>query len=138
MADRVFIASTGLFAGVALGVTLVAAPVVDISTTKKRDSWAKLYENGRNVVVPLVLTTAISGGLLYYKTPNPRILAATIIGAFPAPFTILAMRSTNLAIEASSNSDPKVNDLLKTWNQLHNVRTLAGLVSFGLAVYALV
>ncbi|KAG2184802.1 hypothetical protein INT43_000715 [Umbelopsis isabellina] len=137
MADRALIASTGLMAGFTLAVTFVASPLVDIST-KKRDTWSRLYENGAKMAVPLALTTAISGGMLYYKTPNPRILAATIIGAFPIPFTVLAMSPTNKAIENSSNNDPKVDGLVNKWNQLHNVRTLVSVVSFGLAVYALV
>lgn len=136
MADRALIASTGLFAGFTLAVTLVASPLIDISP-KKRDIWAKLYGNGSRIAIPLTLITAISGGSLYYKTSNPRILALTLIGAFPIPFTALAMRPTNMAIENSSNNDPKVNDLVNTWNKLHNVRTLVSLVSFGLAIYTL-
>jgi hypothetical protein len=137
MADRVLIVSTGLFAGVTLAVSLVAVPGITAST-KRRESWQRVYDTGKLLVVPLMLTTLISGGLLYAKTPNPKILAATLIGGFPLPFTAIAMRSNINALQASGNNDPKVDGLVNTWAKLHNVRTAAGLVSFGLAVFALI
>jgi uncharacterized membrane protein YidH (DUF202 family) len=47
------------------------------------------------------------------------------------------MGSNIKQLESSSNADPKVQELANTWAKLHWVRTVAGLTSFGLAVYTL-
>ncbi|KAI8580744.1 hypothetical protein K450DRAFT_235751 [Umbelopsis ramanniana AG] len=135
-AEKVLITSTGLFAGVALGVSLSGVPTIAISQRPK-DTWEKLYVTGRNTVVPLLLTTAVAGSMVYSRTKNPKILATTIIGAFPLPFTVLVMGSNVKTLQSSSNADPRVPELAATWAKLHWVRTVAGITSFGLAVYTL-
>lgn len=135
-AEKVLITSTGLFAGVALGISISGVPTIAISQRPK-DTWQKLYVTGKNTVIPILLTTAIAGGMVYSRTKNPRILAATIIGAFPIPFTVLAMGSNIKQLESSSNADPRVQELANKWAKLHWVRTVAGLTSFGLAVYTI-
>ncbi|KAH8550729.1 hypothetical protein BGW37DRAFT_498257 [Umbelopsis sp. PMI_123] len=134
--EKVFIGSTGLFAGFTLAISVSAVPTIAISQ-KPKDTWQKIYVTGKNTVIPFLLTTAVSGGLLYSRTRNPKILAATIIGAFSMPFTLLGMRSNIKTLEGLSNADPKVPELTRTWANLHMVRTVAGITSFGLALYAL-
>jgi hypothetical protein len=75
--------------------------------------------------------------MLYARTKDPRVLTAALIGFSPVPFTVLAMGSNIKSLQSSSNADPKVLELTNTWANLHLVRTAAGLVSFGLAVYTL-
>jgi Domain of unknown function (DUF1772) len=135
-AEKVLVASTGLFAGVALGISLSGVPTIAISQRPK-DTWQKLYDTGKYTVLPLLLTTAIAGGMVYSRTKNPKILATTIIGAFPMPFTLLVMGGNIKSLESSSNADPNVTELTAKWAELHWVRTVAGLTSFGLAVYTL-
>ncbi|KAH8550730.1 hypothetical protein BGW37DRAFT_74746 [Umbelopsis sp. PMI_123] len=135
--EKVLIGSTGLYAGFTLAISVSAVPTIAISQ-KPKDTWQKIYDTGKFVVVPLILTTAVSGGLLYSRTQNPKILAATIVGASTLPFTLLAMSSNIKRLESSSNADPKVPELARTWANLHMVRTVAGITSFGLALYALV
>jgi Domain of unknown function (DUF1772) len=135
-AEKIFVASTGLYAGFALGVSVSAAPTIAISQ-KPKDSWQKIYDTGKMVVVPMAIITAISGGMLYARTKDPRILTAAIIGFSPVPFTLLAMGSNIKRLQTSSNADPKVLELADTWANLHWVRTAAGLASFGLAVFTL-
>jgi hypothetical protein len=135
--EKVLIGSTGLYAGFTLAISVSAVPTIAISQ-KPKDTWQKIYDTGKFVVVPLVLTTAVSGGLLYSRTQNPKILAATIVGASTLPFTLLAMSSNIKRLESSSNADPKVPEFARTWANLHMVRTVAGITSFGLALYALV
>lgn len=84
-----------------------------------------------------MLTTAISGGMLYSRTDNPRVLAATILASFPIPFNILFMRPNIKALESSSNADPKVQDLADTWAKLHAMRTVFGLASFSMTIFSL-
>lgn len=133
-AEKVLVTSTGLFAGVALGISISGVPTIAISQRPK-DTWQKLYDTGKNTVVPILLTTAIAGGMAYSRTKNPRILAATIIGAFPLPFTVLGMGSNIKQLQSSNNADPRVHELTNTWAKLHWVRTIAGLTSFGLVVF---
>ncbi|KAH8550904.1 hypothetical protein BGW37DRAFT_468009 [Umbelopsis sp. PMI_123] len=116
--EKVFIGSTGLFAGFTLAISVSAVPTIAISQ-KPKDTWQKIYDTGKFVVVPLLLVTAVSGGLLYSRTQNLKVLAATI------------------KLEGLSNADPKVPELTKKWADFHLVRTAAGITSFGLALYAL-
>ncbi|KAI8580745.1 hypothetical protein K450DRAFT_235753 [Umbelopsis ramanniana AG] len=135
-AEKIFIASTGLYAGFAFGVSVSGAPTIAVSQ-KPKDSWQTIYDSGKMVVVPLAFITAISGGMMYARTKDPRILAATLFGFSPVPFTALAMRSNIKSLQSSSNADPRVLELTNTWTNLHWVRTAAGLASFGLAVFTL-
>ncbi|KAH8550731.1 hypothetical protein BGW37DRAFT_74789 [Umbelopsis sp. PMI_123] len=134
--EKVFIGSTGLFAGFTLAISVSAVPTIAISQ-KPKDTWQKIYDTGKFVVVPLLLVTAVSGGLLYSRTQNLKVLAATIVGTFPLAFTLLAMNSNIKKLEGLSNADPKVPELTKKWADFHLVRTAAGITSFGLALYAL-
>jgi hypothetical protein len=136
MTERVFIAATGIYAGMTLSISISGVPAIYISQ-KPKDTWKTIYDTGKTLAIPLVLATAISGGMLYQRTSNPKILAATIIGAFPMPFTALVMRSNIKALESASNVDPNVKDLTRTWAKLHAVRTVAGIASFGIAIYSL-
>ncbi|KAG2176854.1 hypothetical protein INT44_007518 [Umbelopsis vinacea] len=135
-AEKLFIASTGLYAGYAFGISVSGAPTIAVSQ-KPKDSWQTIYDTGKMVVVPLAFITAVSGGLMYARTKDPRILAATVIGFSPVPFTVLAMRSNIKRLQSSSNADPRILELTNTWANLHWVRTAAGLVSFGLAIFTL-
>lgn len=135
-AEKIFVASTGLYAGFVLAISVSGVPAIAVSQ-KPKDVWQKLFDTGKVSVVPMAFITAISGGMLYTRTKDPRILAATLIGFSPVPFTLLAMGSNIRRLQSSSNADPKVLELTNTWANLHLVRTAAGLVSFGLAIYTL-
>ena len=135
-AEKIFVASTGLYAGFTLGISVSGVPVIAVSQ-KPKDAWQKIYDTGKMAVVPMAFITAISGGMLYARTKDPRVLTAALIGFSPVPFTILAMGSNIKRLQSSSNTDPKVLELTNTWANLHLVRTAAGLASFGLAVYTL-
>ena len=66
------------------------------------------------------------------------LLAGLLLGSF-IPYTLLVVLPTNKKLlDPSLNArSPEAAALLLRWGRLHSIRTIAGLLAFGLLLFAL-
>jgi len=130
----------GLFAGASVYITLVEHPArmecgTEVATTQfapsyRRASWmqASLAASG--------FMTAL--GASFQKYSAPVLVAGLLLGAV-IPFTLLVVLPTNqrLLSPELDRSSPEAAGLLAKWGRLHAVRTVLGMVAFGILVWHL-
>lgn len=123
---------TGLFAGAALYVSLVEHPArmsntLAVALAEFRPSYKKA------VVMQASLAVAGAAAAIgaYFLGRGISTLVAGIVLGTVVPFTLILVMPTNrqLLDETRTAQTPDTDVLLKKWGRLHNVRTIAGLLS---------
>jgi hypothetical protein len=123
---------TGLFAGAALYISLVEHPArmsntLAVALAEFRPS----YRRAAVMQATLAVAGAASAIGAYFLGRGISTLVAGIVLAIVVPFTLIVVMPINrqLLDETRTAQTPDTDVLLKKWERLHNVRTIASLLA---------
>jgi hypothetical protein len=129
------LATTGLFAGAALYVTLVEHPArMACGPMMAVAQFRRSYPRGAALQAPLAILAGLAGAGAWLAGAGNAWLAAGALQALLVPYTLLViMPVTHRLLDPALEPDtPEAVRLLHRWASLHLVRTLASLVALGL------
>lgn len=123
---------TGLFAGVALYISLVEQPARLASSTEVAlAEWRFSYK--RAAVLQIVLATigVLSAVAAFYAGRGVSVFVAGMLLAIVMGWTLIVVMPVNrqLLDPTRVSTTPDTDVLLKKWGRLHLIRTIAGLLS---------
>jgi Domain of unknown function (DUF1772) len=130
----------GIFAGAAIYVNLVEQPArLSCGIALAITEWRPSYQRGAVMQASLAL---VGSALAFFSAWLSRDLAWIIGGALlfaVVPFTLLVIFPTNKKLQSSELdvTSSEAERLLRLWGQLHAVRSVLGLLAFGVLLYAL-
>lgn len=129
------VATTGLFAGAALYVTLVEHPArMACGPMMAVAQFRRSYPRGAALQAPLAILAGLAGAGAWLAGAGITWLVAGVLQALLVPYTLLViMPVTHRLLDPALEPDtPEAVRLLHRWASLHLVRTLASLVALGL------
>ena len=125
----------GLFAGAALYVTLVEHPArLSTGAPSALAEWRPSYERGAALQAPLAVVGGLAALLAFWQGGGSFWLAGGLLLGSLVPYTLLVIWGTNAELKSHEldPASPRATELLVRWGRLHAVRTVVGLVAFGL------
>ncbi|CAD8122889.1 unnamed protein product [Paramecium sonneborni] len=132
-------AFAGLFSGASIYINVVEHPArlsckIDVAHTQ----WMPSYKRAAKWQASLAFLGGLVGIINYAKFKNKLTLKAGLFLASVIPFTLIVIMPVNkILLDESRQEEEEKLKLLKKWGQLHAVRTVASLISFGIFLYAL-
>ena len=138
--EIVALASTALFAGAAVYVTFVEHPArVSCGTALAVAQFRPSYRRGAVMQGGLALVGGVAGVTRWMMLGGTGWLAGGLLLAALIPYTLIVIMPTNKRLlDPSLNArSPEAAALLLRWGRLHSIRTIAGLLAFGLLLFAL-
>jgi uncharacterized membrane protein len=130
----------GLFAGAALYVTFVEHPArlecgVELAVTE----FGPSYRRATVLQASLAAVGLVAALVAWIQGRALVVLVGGVVLGLVIPFTLLVILPTNQRLLART-LDPKSTEavrLLATWGRLHAVRSVLGVLAFGLLVWHL-
>jgi hypothetical protein len=130
-----------LFAGAAVYVSFVEHPARQaLDDRGQLTQWKPSYARGAQMQASLALIGFVFGLVAWWQTGDLRWLAGAAVLVAAWPYTMIRIMPTNKALKALSPADagPESRALLERWGHLHLRRTLLGIVSTAIYVWAAV
>ena len=124
--------SATLFAGAALYITIAEHPArLLLDDSPQLQQWQPSYTRALPVQSGLALIGGISGAWSAHLTGNWMWVAGSVALLANWPFTLLVILPVNkrLMALAPSQASPESRRLLVRWGNLHNVRSLLGVLT---------
>ncbi len=138
--DFVSFATTGLFTGAALGISLVEHPTkLELPPQKSREVFKISFPKAATMQSSLALTSCIANASVGLMTEGFEsrvhfIVAGVMLGI--AAFTRLALMPINWKLMGDQTlNDNTITSMMKSWSQLHWVRSLASMAAFASLIY---
>jgi len=129
-----------LFAGAALYINVAEHPArMKLDPKAATLQWADSYHRATWLQAPLALLSFVSGAIAWVLSSDAAWLVAAILIGAAVPYTLIIVMPTNRRLLNSSadRSPTETRGLLETWNRLHAVRTVLGLVASLICLRAL-
>jgi len=123
---------TGLFAGVALYISIVEQPARLASAPEVAlAEWRFSFKRAGILQIVLVSVGVLSAIAAYSVGRGVSVLVAGILLAIVMVWTLVVVMPVNrqLLDPARTSSTPDTDVLLKKWGRLHLIRTIAALLS---------
>lgn len=123
---------TGLFAGVALYISLVEQPArLAASTEVALAEWRFSFRRAAILQVVLATIGVLSAIAAFYAGRGVSVFAAGMLLAIVMGWTLIVVMPVNrqLLDPARVSTTPDTDVLLKKWGRLHLIRTIAALLS---------
>jgi len=123
-----------------LGLSLVAVPAI-FECNDPLPVWRIIYKRVSKIAVATLLTSSVTGITCFVKNgmgmENTGFLAAGILSFSVIPYTIVLMKPINDHLFSLNVNEEarKVKDIVKTWERYHWLRTITGIMVFGIAVF---
>jgi uncharacterized membrane protein len=138
--EIVALASTALFAGAAVYVTFVEHPArVSCGTAIAVAQFRPSYRRGAVMQGGLAFVGLAASVAAWAENGDRRVLFAGLLLGSLIPYTLLVILPTNkkLLDPSLDARSPEAAALLARWGRLHSIRTIVGLLAFGLLIFAL-
>lgn len=135
-------ALAGLTAGAMSYITLIEAPArAKLSPSEQLLHWRTTFIPAGSLFKPLGMALVPALAACAHVTGKHLYYAAALPFAGLAPFTILAISSTNQALlksdaPASKAAEDKISNLVSVWATRHAVRVVMVVSGFGMALGA--
>jgi hypothetical protein len=123
---------TGLFAGVALYISVVEQPArLASSPDVALAEWRFSYRRAAILQIVLVTVGVLSAIAAFYSGRGVSVFVAGMLLAIVVGWTLIAVMPVNrqLLDPARTSTTPDTDVLLKKWGRLHMIRTIAALLS---------
>jgi hypothetical protein len=133
--------AAAMFAGAALYVSIAEHPArSDLDDGAALAEWQVSYPRGALMQATLALIGSVLGALEWLVTGNYIWLLGALLLFANWPYTFIWIMPINRALKARpvDRAGPSSAIDLKTWGRLHAGRTVLGLISVGLFVWALI
>jgi hypothetical protein len=131
----------GLFAGASIYITLVEHPArlecgTELATREFAPSYRRASWMQASLAAGGFLTALVAS---FQARALPVLVGGVLLGAV-IPFTLLVILPTNQRLLAAGldRGSAEAAELLARWGRLHAVRSVLGLVAFGILVWHLV
>ncbi len=132
--------SAGLFAGAALYVTFVEHPAhLECGTELALAEFGPSYRRGAVMQASLAAAGAIAGVAAWARGGSLAMLIGGLLLGSVIPFTLLVILPTNrrLLDPGLDRGSPDAARLLTRWGRLHAVRSVLGILAFGVLLWCL-
>lgn len=139
--EIVALTCSGLFAGAAAYVTFVEHPArVSCGTALAVAEFGPSYRRGAVMQAGLAFVGLAASVVAWAGERDRRVLLAGLLLGSLIPYTLVVILPTNkrLLDPSLDASSPEAAALLDRWGRLHSVRTIVGLLAFGLLVFAFI
>jgi uncharacterized membrane protein len=133
------LAAAALFAGAAIYVSFVEHPAREtLDARAQLTQWKPSYARGARMQGGLALIAFALGVVAWMQTKELRWLAAGAVILAAWPYTLLRIMPVNNRLKETPLGSAGVESrgLLEHWGRLHFVRTLLGVASTALFVWA--
>lgn len=123
---------TGLFAGVALYISLVEQPARLASSTEVAlAEWRFSYRRAAVLQIVLATVGVLSAVAAFYYGRGVSVFVAGMQLAIVMAWSLIVVMPVNrqLLDPARTSTTPDTDLLLKNWGRLHLIRTIAALLS---------
>ncbi|MCZ6873451.1 MAG: DUF1772 domain-containing protein [bacterium] len=133
--------AAGIFGGAALYINVAEHPArMECGTAVATTVFAPSYRRAALMQASLAGVGLLAGVGAWLQGGEIWWLAAGLILGSVIPFTFLAIMPTNKQLLATglNKESAEAATLLRRWGQLHAVRTVLGLIAFGVFVWRLV
>ncbi|CAK68101.1 unnamed protein product (macronuclear) [Paramecium tetraurelia] len=129
----------GLFSGASIYINIVEHPArLSCGADIAHAQWMPSYKRAAKWQASLAFLGGLVGVVNYFKNKNKLSLKAGLLLASVIPFTLIAIMPTNKILLGQQQLEQETKlSLLTKWGQLHAVRTVASLISFGIFLFAL-
>jgi hypothetical protein len=121
--------AAAIFTGAALYVSLVEQPArLLLDDRALIAEWKPSYKRGTAMQAPLALLGCLLGSIAWWQTSHPGLLLGAIAMIAPWPWTLIAIKPTNDALQATvpDQAGTQTRLLVVKWGKLHRVRTALG------------
>ena len=129
-----------LFAGAAFYVSFVEHPARSAALDDRAQlaQWKPSYARGAQMQASLALIGFVLGAAAWWQTGDELWAAGAVVLVAAWPYTMLMIMPTNRALNAISSDEagPQSRALLERWGRLHLRRTLLGVASTALYLWA--
>ena len=130
----------GIFAGAALYISAVEHPArLACGTALALQEFGPSYRRATVMQVPLAVIGFVAAVGAWWRAATVGFLLGGLLLGAVVPFTLLVILPTNRRLLAPS-LDPESAEaatLLMRWGRLHAIRSLSGMVAFGVFVLSL-
>lgn len=133
------LAAAALFAGAAIYVSFVEHPAREaLDARAQLTQWKPSYARGARMQGGLALLAFALGLAAFFKTYEARWLAAGTVLLLAWPYTLLRIMPVNNRLKETPLGEAGATSrgLLEQWGRLHFVRTMLGVASTGLFIWA--
>ncbi|HWL40647.1 MAG TPA: DUF1772 domain-containing protein [Gemmatimonadaceae bacterium] len=123
---------TGLFAGVALYISVVEQPArLASAPAVALAEWRFSYKRAAMLQIVLATVGVLSAIAAYYDGRGVAVFVAGMLLAIVMAWTLVAVMPVNrqLLDPARVSTTPDTDVLIKKWGRLHMIRTIAALLS---------
>jgi hypothetical protein len=131
--------AAALFAGAAFYVSFAEHPArLELDDNAALAQWQESYPRGALMQATLALIGSVLGVLEWIVTSDYFWLLGALVLFANWPYTFISIMPTNRALEALPIHDagPDARPTLERWGRLHALRTVLGLISVGLFLWA--
>ncbi|KAL7747307.1 hypothetical protein RI367_007361 [Sorochytrium milnesiophthora] len=135
----VALGATSIFAGAALFISAVDAPVREqLPPAQARDSFQRFYPPSAKLQASMTTVAALSCASLAYSTDNNALYAAAAAMAGIVPFTVLLIKPmhNDPLLGTAKLTDAQIRQHLRGWRKMHLVRTVGSCLALGIIGYA--
>ena len=141
LAEGIALAATGIFAGLALQVSLAEHPARLALLAKARlKHWQVSSGHDQTLALPLALAGAAAGLAVWMETGGLLWLAGALLVAATLPLSLLLIAPVGRRLRALDPRDagPTSNALIASWGRRHAARTAMGIAAETLLALATV
>jgi len=128
-----------MFASAALYINVAEHPArAGLPAEYALAQWQPAYKRGYVMQATLAVAGGLALGAQWWVSGGLAWLVSAILLLANWPFTLAVIMPVNrkLIAAAQSSSFVGVNSLLRRWNALHSVRTVLGLASLAVGMFA--
>ena len=130
----------GLFAGAAIYINAVEHPArLACGTALAVREFAPSYHRATIMQVPLAVVGLLASVGAWWSSGHPTFVIGGLVLVGVVPFTLLGIIPTNRRLLAPGldPESPEADGLLRRWGRLHAVRSVLGVLAFGILLMAL-
>lgn len=139
MLEQLATACAGIFAGVALCISVVHQPAAaELGGTTPALLFRPMYRRAAPMQAGLAVVGSLAGLVAWLSGSGVSWFAGAVLLGSVVPFTLLRIAPINdrLLARDLDPADPEVASLLRQWARLHGIRSLAGMLAFVVFVSA--
>ena len=130
----------GLFAGAAIYINAVEHPArLACGTALAVREFAPSYHRATIMQVPLAVVGLLASVGAWWSSGHGTFVIGGLVLVGVVPFTLLGIIPTNRRLLAPGldPGSPEADGLLRRWGRLHAVRSVLGVLAFGILLMAL-